>query len=167
MRWLIWLAAGYLIVMVPLNWHPIWSNVALFDRVSLFLLPTFEKTDFGIARYLHFLAMAYLMRCALLGREQALYHRAIAPIRKVGQQALAVFVSSVVLSRVAGMALDLLGRDALSFALVNLAGFAIITAIAYFVAWIKGEPWRGPGRFAAAPARAPAAPGQARASAAE
>lgn len=155
-RWLIWLAAGYLIVMVPLYWPPIWSNVEIFDRISLFLLPTYEKMDFGIARYLHFLAMAYLLRCAFLGREEVLYHRLMAPVRRVGQQALAVFVSSIVLSRVAGMVLDVLGRDAWTWALVNLTGFAIITGIAYFMGWIKSEPWRGPPKGAPAEASRPA-----------
>jgi hypothetical protein len=153
-RWLIWLSAAYLIVMVPLSWHPIWSNVAIFDAVSLFLLPTFEKTDFGIARFLHFLAIAYLLRCAVAGREEALYHRAIHPIRRVGQQALAVFVSSIVLSRVAGMALDLMGRDFWPALAVNLTGFAILIAIAYLVGWFKAEPWRK----TAAPAARPGAP---------
>ncbi len=98
-----------------------------------------------------------------------LYHRLVAPFRKVGQQALAVFVSSIVLSRVAGMALDLMGRDAWSWALVNLSGFVILTAIAYLVGWLKSEPWRGPGRGAAAttPAREAAASGHTRPSAAE
>jgi hypothetical protein len=167
-RWLIWLCAAYLIVMVPLSWHPIWSNVALFDAVSLFLLPTFAKTDFGIARYLHFLAIAYLLRCAVAGREEQLYHWAIHPIRKVGQQALAVFVSSIVLSRTAGMAMDLIGRDFWPALAVNLVGFAILIAIAYLVAWFKAEPWRKtPAPAAAQPAGAGGEVAQARTSPAE
>jgi hypothetical protein len=138
----IWASAAYLIAMLLLYYPPIFNTVWLFDQIGLVVLPTWQKTDFGIGRYLHFLAMAYLMRAALYGREEVLYNRLIAPVRKVGQQALAVFVSSIVLGRVAGMLMDLYGRDALSALWINLVGFAILIAIAYAVAWFKSEPWR-------------------------
>jgi hypothetical protein len=141
-RW-IWLAAAYLIVMVPICYGPIFNAVPLFDRIGLAILPTFQKTDFGIARFLHFLAMAYLMRAAFYGREALLEHRLIAPVRRVGQQALAVFVTSIVLGRLAGMAFDLWGRGALAALAVNAVGIAVLVAVAYLVAWVKREPWRG------------------------
>jgi hypothetical protein len=137
-----WLAAAYLIVMVPICYGPIFNNVPFFDAIGLAILPTFEKTDFGIARYLHFLAIAYVLRAALYGREEVLYARWIAPIRKVGQQALAVFITSIVLSRVGAMAFDVWERDALTALLVNGLGFGVLIAVAYGVGWIKSEPWR-------------------------
>jgi hypothetical protein len=114
----------------------------VFDAIGLAILPTFDKTDFGMARYLHFLAIAYVLRAAFYGREEVLYARWIAPIRKVGQQALAVFITSIVLSRVGAMAFDIWERDALTALLVNGVGFAVLIAVAYGVGWIKSEPWR-------------------------
>ncbi|MDZ7713168.1 MAG: OpgC domain-containing protein [Rhodovibrio sp.] len=137
-----WIAAAYLIVMVPICYGPIFNNVPFFDAIGLAILPTFAKTDFGLARYLHFLAIAYVLRAALYGREEVLYARWIAPIRKVGQQALAVFITSIVLSRVGAMAFDVWERDALTALLVNGVGFAVLIGVAYGVGWIKSEPWR-------------------------
>lgn len=69
---------------------------------------------------------------------------AVRVVRKVGTQSLAVFMSSIPLAILASLALDWAGRGRLATALVNLCGFAILAALAYFVAWIKGHPWRRP-----------------------
>ena len=118
------------------------------------------KTDFGLVRYVHFLALAYLAVVILKGREQILYAAIFKPIRKVGQQALVTFVCSMFLSRIAGMTLDYLGREPLTFALVNLTGMATLVGIAYFIGWYKTQPWRKVETRASAPARetAPAVP---------
>ncbi len=100
------------------------------------------KTDFGLVRYAHFLALAYLAVVILKGREQILYAAIFKPIRKVGQQALVTFVVSMFLSRIAGMMLDYLGREPLTFALVNLTGMGMLIGVAYFVGWYKTQPWR-------------------------
>ncbi len=100
------------------------------------------KTDHGLLRYLHFMAVAYLAVAVLKGREEILYARIFDPVRKVGQQALATFLFSMFISRVAGMLLDYLGKDKLSLLIVNLAGMASVIAVAYLVAWFKAEPWR-------------------------
>ncbi len=63
-------------------------------------------------------------------------------IRKVGTQSLAVFMTSIVLSRFNGWWLDVIGRDVWDKALVNLTGFGVLIATAYFVGWFKSEPWR-------------------------
>lgn len=100
------------------------------------------KTDHGLLRYLHFLAVAYLAVVLLKGREDILYARLFDPVRKVGQQALSTFLFSMFLSRVAGMVLDQIGRDKLTFTLVNLTGMALVIAVAYLVAWFKSSPWQ-------------------------
>jgi hypothetical protein len=69
---------------------------------------------------------------------------AVRIIRKVGTQSLAVFMTSIPLAIICGWVLDWIGRGAVSVALVNLCGFAILIATAYFCGWIKGHPWRQP-----------------------
>ncbi len=113
-----------------------------------------SKTDTGILRYLHFLAVAYL-GWAIAGQHgrnivatgtsifASIWRGIVHLITKVGQQSLAVFLTTVVLSRILGFAIDQLGDGALPIAAVNIAGFAIILGVAYGVAWIKGQPWRG------------------------
>ncbi len=106
-----------------------------------------HKTDFGILRYIHMLALAYLAWAAVgtkgaylsVGRAWTFV---VGVIRKVGQQSLAIFVLSMALARFLGVVFDEFGRNALSALVVNLSGFAILIAAAYFVAWIKSQPWR-------------------------
>ena len=112
-----------------------------------FLKPVIGKTDFGFLRYVHFLALAYLAYAAageggrrLIG--SGLKDKVIAVIRKVGQQSLAVFLVSMVMGRVLGFAFDVVGKTYLTVPLVNLSGFAVLIATAYFCGWFKSQPWR-------------------------
>lgn len=113
----------------------------------------FDKSDFAPLHYLHFLALAYVAWAAageeghrLVAGNRGLAARAwngtIATITKVGQQSLAVFVFSMVLARLNGFVLDLIGRDAVTFAAVNLTGFALLVACAHVAGWFKSQPWR-------------------------
>ena len=114
-----------------------------------------NKTDFGVLRYVHFLALAYLCWMAVgeAGRRilppqtggmlAEAWRRILAVIMKVGQQSLAVFITSMFTARLLGVALDTLGRNSLfNQIIVNLAGFAILIGVAYGVGWFKSQPWR-------------------------
>ncbi|MCR9125876.1 MAG: OpgC domain-containing protein [Rhodobacteraceae bacterium] len=112
-----------------------------------------DKTEFGALRYLHFLALAYLgyaaagaggRRLIATGRgpAAAVWRWLLAQITKVGQQSLAVFVFSMVLGRVSGFVMDQIGRDPWVVSAVNLAGFALLIAVAYTAAWFKSAPWK-------------------------
>jgi hypothetical protein len=98
-------------------------------------------------------------------------------IRKVGTQSLAVFMASLVLARFLGRRMDtasaylaqaqwnyIVPRDVWLHALINWSGFAVLTGVAYTVAWFKKQPWgdrqrvrEQRGRTALAEARAMAA----------
>ncbi len=108
----------------------------------------FTKTDFGVFRYMHFLALGYLAWVAVgpMGSRLnmgTLWPQVVSVIRKVGQQSLAVFLTSMVLARFMGVAFDIWGKDFFFVALVNLTGFGILICTAYLVGWIKGNPWKG------------------------
>lgn len=115
------------------------------------------KTDGGIIRYFHFLAIAYFgwVIAGPQGRYLVakgtsagakLWRGIVAQITKVGQQSLAVFLVSIVLSRLLGFALDMTGNDPWPTAFWNVIGFAILLATAYGAAWFKSQPWRGPAK---------------------
>jgi hypothetical protein len=70
--------------------------------------------------------------------------RAVEVLRKVGTQSLAVFMTSIPLSQLLGAALDLSGRNPFTVAAANLFGVAVLVGAAYFVAWMKSQPWRTP-----------------------
>ena len=112
-----------------------------------------DKSSFGLLRYVHFLALAYLCWVAagdkgdrLLpqgsGAFARIWQRILAIILKVGQQSLAVFVVSMFTARLMGFSMDVLGRATGTVLLVNLAGACILIATAYGAGWFKSQPWR-------------------------
>lgn len=113
----------------------------------------FTKSDFGILRYLHFLALAYLcwsaageggrrLRAAGDGIIAHVWGVLLKMILKVGQQSLAVFVFSMVFARLSGFVMDQIGRNTWNMTLANFVGFGALIAVAYTVSWFKSHPWR-------------------------
>ena len=72
----------------------------------------------------------------------AAWNGAVAVVRKVGQQSLAVFLAGLVLARMSGMALDHVGGGKPAAAVATVIGCAILTGVAYMVGWFKSQPWR-------------------------
>lgn len=155
-RRLVWLAVAVVLVLAPVNsWWPLWRPQAL-QAVSDALLPWVDKQYFAPLRLLHFLALAYLALRLVDRFPGLLAHPLAAPVVKVGQQALPVFLTSIVLAQAAGILLDLAGRGALAAAAANLGGFAVLVGVAYLMAYVKGEPWRrAPTPAASGPGRVP------------
>ena len=110
------------------------------------------KSDFGILRYVHFLALAYLMWVlagdkgnrirAGEGAAGRVWGHLLQIILKVGQQSLAVFVMSMFTARIMGFAMDVLGRETGTVLLVNFAGACVLVATAYVAGWFKSNPWK-------------------------
>ncbi|MEO0389578.1 MAG: OpgC domain-containing protein [Pseudomonadota bacterium] len=111
-----------------------------------------SKTDFGILRYVQFLALAYVMwvlagdkgdrlraGAGALGR---LWDGVLRIVLKVGQQSLAVFVVSIFVARFNGFAMDMLGRDVVTSLAVNGFGCGCLILTAYLAGWFKSVPWK-------------------------
>ncbi len=153
-RRLVLAAAAIVLLIVPVAYFRIYREVALLAEVRGMLAPWFGKSDFGILRYIHFLALAYLAWVAVgpLGARLTppagdgpvarAWRLALAMVLKVGQQSLAVFIASMYLARLMGVALDVLGRNLAGMIVVNLAGVAVLIAVAYGAGWFKAAPWR-------------------------
>ncbi|MDG1470554.1 MAG: OpgC domain-containing protein [Ascidiaceihabitans sp.] len=112
-----------------------------------------DKSSFGLLRYVHFMALAYLCWVAAgdkgdrllpqrAGTFARIWERCLAIILKVGQQSLAVFVVSMFTARLMGFTMDVLGRATVTVLLVNLAGACIMIATTYGAGWFKSQPWR-------------------------
>ena len=146
-RSLIWLAAGFVVLSVPFAWGKIISQVEVIRDLRRSAAPLFDKTDFGLLRYVHFLALAYLAWVAVGPkgarlRQSGWVGDAIDLICRVGQQSLAVFAASMVLARGLGAVLSLAGNGALAALVVNLTGFALIIGVAKITALFKSQPWK-------------------------
>jgi len=152
--WLIALAAVIVVANVPLSNIGVrelgldWARDWRTDYKALI-----TKSDFGILRFVQFLALAYLawviagdkgarLRATGAGVASRVWTRALAIILKVGQQSLAVFVVSMFTARIMGFAMDVLGRGTGMTLFVNLCGALVLIATAYGAGWFKGQPWR-------------------------
>ncbi|MGF1501749.1 MAG: OpgC family protein [Paracoccaceae bacterium] len=121
----------------------------LFPGYDAGLEATLSFNQIGMLQLLHLFALIVVLWGALGdGRRHWAgttgLTRAVPVIRKVGSQSLAVFMVSIPLSRFNGWLLDHLGADVWSRAAVNLWGFAVLIGVAYFVGWIRRQPWREP-----------------------
>ena len=144
---LVWLATGIVLLSVPFAWGKIISQVEVIRDIRQSAAPLIDKTGFGILRYVHFLALAYLAWVAvgpqgLRLRQTGWAGEIIALICRVGQQSLAVFAASMVLARVLGAVLNLAGNGPLAALVINVTGFALIVGVAKLAAYFKGQPWK-------------------------
>jgi hypothetical protein len=153
-RRLILLAGAVVLAIVPLSYFRLLGAFPelreIRDSLSFFT----DKTDFGLLRYVHFLALAYLAWVAVGPKGARLlppshdslgariWRVVLKVIMKVGQQSLAVFIASMYLARLLGVLLDVLGRSHASMIFVNMLGFALLIGVAYGAGWFKSQPWR-------------------------
>ena len=136
------MCALFVLVMVPVSWQPLWSRWHWLDQLSQQLAPYRDKTHFGVLRYLHFLALAYVALRLVNPVRARLAGRLTAPIILVGQQALPVFLWSMAFAFVLGMVLDRVGRDWPAVSLANFVGFATLVAVAALARLVRAQPWR-------------------------
>jgi hypothetical protein len=152
-RRLVIAAVLVVLVSVPFAYFRILREVPELREISQDIKIFRNKSNFGILRYIHFMALAYLGWAAAgeggrglmatgSGLASRFWRRFVAIVQKVGQQSLAVFVFSMVAARLIGFVLDQVGRRDFHVELANLAGFASLVAVAYSVAWFKSHPWR-------------------------
>ncbi len=151
-RTLLLLAVAVVVLSLPLAYFRILQSVPLANdwRAFLISIGLISKTNFSVLRYVHFLALAYLAWAAVgagghrlnnAGRLQPLVNQ----VRKVGTQSLAVFMTSLIVAQTLGMIAFMVDAGGFVWALLNLAGFAILIVTAYVVAWFKRQPWRSAG----------------------
>jgi hypothetical protein len=147
--WMLVTAAVIIVATIPFAWGRLYSQFGPLGDARAATEFLHEKTEFGLFRYIHFLSIAYIAWVAVgpMGSRLSVgtwWPNVVAVIRKVGQQSLAVFVTSLVVARLLGVVLDVFDHALWAVLMVNFVGFAIIIATAYFVGWIKGHPWRKP-----------------------
>ena len=147
-RRLVIVALAVVLLTVPFAWYRSLQTFPDLRIVSDALGPLTAKTSFGILRYVHFLALAYVAWVAVgpmgsrisgLGRGQVV----VDVIRTVGQQSLAVFLMSMFFAQVVGALFKTFGNGGWMALFGNGLGFAVLIATAYGVGWFKRQPWKG------------------------
>jgi hypothetical protein len=143
-RRLLWASIAVLVACVPFDWAPLLTSFQVLQDGREALAPVIDKTNFGILRFIHFLALAYVSYVAVGEGGRLLKGPLVRVVSKVGQQSLGIFIAGLVLSFVMATFLNFAGRTYLTVAIANLGGFAILIALAYSVAWFKAAPWSRP-----------------------
>jgi hypothetical protein len=137
-------AAFVVVAAVPFSCHFGWECYAGYGTLPWLgdahkaLAPVIDKTHLGALRIVHFLALAYLAHAAAGPAGMRLSGSVVGLTCRVGRQTLAVFLSGLVLAQALGVVLDFLGRTALTVALANVGGCALLVLVAVLVEWFKG-----------------------------
>lgn len=136
------LAIAFTLATIPFAWVRFQEMHPFFETAALWLAPLTDKTDFGLLRFVHFLALSYIV-VHLVGRNGSRLRGPIVRVLSViGQQSLAVFITGMVIAQPIGIVLDHAGRTTGVEVMANLAGFAALTGTAYLVRWFKSSPWK-------------------------
>ncbi|EIJ41617.1 hypothetical protein BegalDRAFT_0705 [Beggiatoa alba B18LD] len=132
----------FILLSIPLSNFPIYSQSIWLNNLRLNIDPLVIKTNFGILRWIHFLALAGLTQYLLLYWQSFFHTRFAQYTAKIGQQGLALFLCSMILSYVAGMIMDYTGRHILDTILINMFGLYCLWILAYMIGWFKTVPWK-------------------------
>ena len=109
---LLWGSVALLVVGLVISLPIVFTHVMWIDMLRVWIMEHSDKTNLDLLQYAHFLASAYVAVVILKGREAILLTTPLRPFVKCGQQALAVFLSGMVLSHIGGMVFDHLGTEA-------------------------------------------------------
>lgn len=138
--WLRGLAGAYLVLAmaITLMRHSPVLSTYLPDIVLNGISPT-DKENLAPYRVIHFLALAFLATYLIPSDHPGLQWRSLRMVIKCGEEWLAVFCIGVFLS-LAGHLILITGANLVVMQIgVSLAGFAAMTAVAYYISWSKRQ----------------------------
>jgi hypothetical protein len=141
-RWPISLLAALYIAFaafIALSWHYNSLQDITPEWVSRQIYPI-DKTNLDILRFIHFLALAWLIRLWVRPDAPFLKWRIFVPIRRCGEHSLQIFCLGTFLALTAEIVVASHDESVLSQIAVSLAGIAIMIAVAYGATWFKAGP---------------------------
>lgn len=141
-RRLMALAVAIVILTVPLAWVRFQELHPFFQQAAARIAPLTDKTDFGLLRFVHFMALCYIALHLVGEKGSRLQGPVVRVLTVVGQQSLAVFITGMVIAQPIGIALDHAGRTTSAEIVGNLFGFTALIGTAYLVRWFKSSPWK-------------------------
>ncbi|WP_253734491.1 OpgC family protein [Methylomonas sp. ZR1] len=141
--WLLLVCLAFILVSIPLEHAATYTRIEFWGNLRATLAPWLDKSHLGVLRWLHLLALAYVMYRLCDWRSQWLNWTLPRAVVIMGQQSLPIFLCSMVLSYAGGIWLDQLGRDEWSAAaLVNLSGIGLMLLAGQLMAWLDTKPWK-------------------------
>ena len=122
---------------------PVWVSRVIYP---------IDKTNIDILRFLHFLAIAWLVRVAVPIDASALKWPIWRPLRRCGEASLLIFCIGTFLALSGQVIVGYYEDSIVSQIVVSMLGIAIMCVAAYIAAWFKGGGTRTPKRLPAAAA---------------
>jgi hypothetical protein len=141
---LMWLCIAYVLFCYPLENAFGYSHLPWFATFREQWAPLLNKGHLGLLRYLHFLAMVYLVSHLMQRHAYVLQSKWVQPLIAMGQQSLPIFILGTCLSFLGGVLLDGRNADLIDSAWINLAGLGIMMVTAQLLNWLDREPWKNP-----------------------
>lgn len=141
-RGLLGLCLVFAVFCFPLE-NPLgYENLPWFTRFREEQIAWIDKSHLGVLRYLHFLALSYLVITFLRRRQHWLQTGLARTIIVMGQQSLPVFMISTCLSFLGGMLMNTPQPSLLESAWVNIAGLGLMMLLAELLNWLDRKPWK-------------------------
>ena len=138
--WLRMLAGAYLVLALAITLlrHSPALSTYLPEFVLNGISPA-DKENLAPYRVIHFLALAFLATYLIPSDHPGLQYKQLQMVIKCGEEWLAVFCVGVFLS-FAGHLILITGANLVVMQIgVSLAGFAAMTAVAYYISWSKRQ----------------------------
>jgi hypothetical protein len=134
------LAVIYLIFsgLIALSWH--YNSLARLvpDWLGRQIYPI-DKTNIDILRFIHFLALAWVIRALVRPNARFLKWRLFEPIRRCGEHSLQIFCLGTFLAVTAQIIVARYEDSIVSQILVSAAGLLIMSLVAYVASWLKAD----------------------------
>ena len=134
------LAAFYLLfaAFIALSWHYNSLERLIPDWFARQIYPI-DKTNLDILRFVHFLALAWMVRLAVRPNARFLKWHIFQPIRRCGEHSLQIFCLGTFLAVTAQIIVARYEESIVSQLLVSLAGLVIMSLFAYTASWFKAQ----------------------------
>jgi len=134
------LAIAYLAfaAFIALSWHYNSLERLIPDWIARQIYPI-DKTNLDVLRFIHFLAMAWLIRLMVRPNARFLKWRILLPIRRCGEHSLQIFCLGTFLAVTAQVIVARYEDSTVSQLFVSFAGLAIMSLAAYAASWFKAE----------------------------
>jgi hypothetical protein len=134
------LAVLYLLfaAFIALSWHYNSLERLIPDWVARQIYPI-DKTNLDILRFIHFMAVAWLIRLMVSPNAPFLKWRVFQPIRRCGEHSLQIFCLGTFLALTAQVTVARYEDSIVSQLLVSIAGLVIMTLVAYTATWFKSQ----------------------------
>ncbi|NQW50396.1 MAG: OpgC domain-containing protein [Rhodospirillales bacterium] len=132
--------------VIALSWHYNPLERLIPSWVARLIYPI-DKTNIDVLRFLHFLAVAWLVRIAVPIDAAGLKWPIWRPLRRCGEASLVIFCIGTFLALSGQVIVGHYEDSILSQILVSIVGIAVMCVAAYIAAWFKRGGSRAPVRL--------------------